>query len=79
MDNDIGYFYDGKFDGNILIVVETGCGKTTFVQNLAKNKMFGSIKEVYWLSKISLSWDREENICDCFDVHVHFKNPKNLE
>ena len=44
MDNDIGYFYDGKFEGNILIVGQTGCGKTTFVQNLAKSKMFGSIK-----------------------------------
>ena len=79
MGNDIGYFYDGKFEGNTSIVGQTGCGKTTFVQNLAKNKMFGSIKEVYWLSKISLSRDREENIGDCFDVHVDFKYPKNLE
>ena len=55
MDNDIGYFCDGKFEGNILIAGQTGCGKTTFVQNLAKNKIFGSIKDVYWLSKMSLS------------------------
>ena len=52
MDNDVGYFYDAKFEGNILNVGQTGYGKTTFVQNLAKNKMLGSIKEVYWLSKI---------------------------
>ena len=75
----MSYFYDAKFEGNILIVGQTGCGKTTFVQNLEKNKMFGNIKEVYWLSKISLSKDRENNISDCFDVEVNFKYPKNLE
>ena len=79
MDNDVGYFYDAKFEGNILNVGQTGYGKTTFVQNLATNKMLGSIKEVYWLSKISLSRDREESISDCFDVRVDFKYPKNLE
>ena len=40
--------------------------------------MFGNIKEVYWLSKISLSKDRENNISDCFDVE-NFKCPKTLE
>lgn len=79
MDKDTCYFYDGKSEGNILIVGKTRLGKTTFVQNLAKNKIFGSIKEVYWLSKISLSRDREENIVDAFDKHVEFKYPKNLE
>ena len=29
--------YDGKFIGNILIVIRTECGKTTFVQKLALN------------------------------------------
>ena len=79
MDNDIEYFYDAKFEGNILIVGQTGCGKTTFVQNLPKNKMFGSINDVCWLSKISLSGDIEENIGDCFDLHLDFKYPKNFE
>ena len=45
MNNDIGYFYDAKFEGNILIVGQMSCRKTTFVQNLAKNKMFGGIKK----------------------------------
>ena len=40
--------------------------------------MFGNIKEVYWLSKILLSKDRENNISDCFDVE-NFKCPKTLE
>ena len=30
------YTYDGKFEGNILIVGRTGCGKTTFVQNFGE-------------------------------------------
>ena len=76
----IKYTYDGKFDGNILIVGRTGCGKTTFVQNLGKNKLFGDVKEVYWISKLELSKDREENIRDCFtDQVVKFDYPNNVE
>ena len=47
----MNYSWDAKFEGNILVVGRTGCGKTTFVQNLRKNKMFGEIKQVTWLSK----------------------------
>ena len=50
----IEYTYDGKFGGNVLIVGQTGCGKTTFAQNLAKNDLFGELKEIFWISKISL-------------------------
>ena len=52
---DVNYMYDGKFNENILIVGQTGCDKTTFTQNLAKNKMFAKLKEIFWLSKIMLS------------------------
>ena len=31
---DVNYCYDGKFEGNILIVGQTGCGKTTFIKNI---------------------------------------------
>ena len=55
--DEVDHTYDGKFEGNILIVGRTGCGKTTFVQNLGQNKLFGDIKEVYWISKIELSKD----------------------
>ena len=58
----VNYSYDGKFEGNILVVRRTGCGKTTFMQNLGKNKLFGGIKEVYWISKIELSAGRETEI-----------------
>ena len=36
-------------------VGRTGCGKTTFFQNLGKNNLFRDIKEVSWISKIGLS------------------------
>ena len=51
----VEYSYNGKFEGNILIVGQTGCGKTTFIQNIAKNNLFGELKEIFWISKISLS------------------------
>ena len=33
------YIYDGKFEGNVLIVGRTGCGKTAFIQKLGQNKI----------------------------------------
>ena len=59
MDNEMDYTDDAKFEGNILVVGTNGCGKTTFVQNLGKNQMFGDIKEVLWISKIAHSTERE--------------------
>ena len=79
MDNEIKYCYDAKFEGNVLVIGRTGCSKTTFVQNLAKNRMFGEIKKALWLSKISLSREREDNIRDCFEVWVDFRYPKILD
>ena len=58
----MNYIYDGKFEGNILVVGRTGCGKTTFVQKLAKNEMFRNIKEVNLVSRILLSKEREDQI-----------------
>ena len=49
--DEIEHTYDGKFEGNILLVGRTASGKTTFVQNLGKNNLFGDISEVYWISK----------------------------
>ena len=76
----MNYSYNAKFEGNFLIVGRTGCGKTTFVQNLGKNKMFGEFKEVIWVSKIPLSKDRENNIRECFvDEEMDFKYPNNID
>ena len=80
MDNEMNYSFDAKFEGNILVVGRTGCGKKTFMQNLGKNKMFGEIKEMIWLSKIPLSREREKNISDCFiDEQIDFKCPNTVE
>ena len=47
---------------------------------LEEKKLFGEIKEIYWISKIELSNEREENIKDCFkDQNVDFKYLKNVE
>lgn len=74
----VNYFYDGKFDGNVLIVGQTGCRKITFTQNLAKNKMFGEIRNVFWLTKISLS-GTPYKISLCFhNVSVTFLYPQTL-
>ena len=39
--DEVNYTYNQKFEGKILIVGRNGCGKTTFVQNLGKNNLFG--------------------------------------
>ena len=43
MDNEITYTYDAKFEGNILVVGRTGCGKTNIGQNFGENKMFSDM------------------------------------
>ena len=40
--------------------------------------MFGPLTEVYWLSKIALSENRENHIDECFAVDVKFRYPKNV-
>ena len=75
------YSYNGQFDGNIMVVGRTGCGKTTFIQNLGRNRMFGSnIYLVYWVSKIKLSAEREHFIRESFpEQTVKFAYPNNLD
>ena len=74
---DYEYTYDGKFDGNILIVEQTSCGKTTFIQTLAKNNMFSDLKEIYLITKVPLS--KKRNIKSCFNKHVDFKYPQTVD
>ena len=75
------YTYNGQFSGNILVVGRTGCGKTTFIEKLGINKLFGSqTKDVFWVSKIVLSSEREEIIRESFiDQGVHFSYPRDLD
>ena len=75
------YSYDGQFVGNIIVVGRIGCGKTTFIEKIGKNKLFGSqIKHVFWISKIALSPEREEIIRESFvDQEVDFSYLYDIE
>ena len=42
--------YDGQFDGNVLVVCRTGCGKTTFLEKLRTNKFFCNLVKTEWIS-----------------------------
>ena len=65
--DEIEHIYDGKFEGNFLMIGRTGCAKTTFVQNLGRSNLFWDLAEVYWISKIVLSREREDAIRESFD------------
>ena len=69
------YVYDGKFSGNILIVGQTECVKTTFVQKLALKNFFGDLKKVKWVSGIHLSKRREAEIKSNISCEVKFSYP----
>ena len=57
------FTYDATFSDNILVVGQTGCGKTSFVKSLGKYKMFGDgLLSVDWVSKINLTKAREDEI-----------------
>ena len=75
------YIYDGKIQGNILIVGTTGCGKTTFIQKLGKNSTFGDeIADVFWVWKIRLTKERECAIGDSFEgQEVHFSYTRDID
>ena len=74
------FMYDGTFNGNILVVGQTRCGKTSFVQKLGKNKMFGNIDSVDSISKIELSEAREHQIREsCCYASVEFQDLAEFE
>ena len=68
--------YDGKISGNILVLGSTGRGKTSVVQRLGWNGMFGELQKVHWISKVELSKRREVEIESCFSAEVEFYNPQ---
>ena len=73
------FMYDGTFNGNILVVGQTRCGKTSFVLNLGRNKIFGNIDSVDWISKGELSENREHQIRERFSyTSVEFHYPNNV-
>ena len=72
------YCYNGKFEGNILIIGPTGCRKT-FIQNISKNNLFGDLKETFWISKICLSREREQRNNGVLLKKTNFKYMQNLD
>ena len=63
--------YNRKFSDNILVVGQAGCGKTSFVQSLGKNRIFGDESlNVNWVSKINLTKSGENEIRQCFTYAV---------
>ena len=75
------FLYCGTFSDNILVLGQTRCGKTSFVQSLGKNKIFGSdLLSIDWVSKINLLNNREDKIRQCFTyTKVEFHYPKDVE
>ena len=41
--------------------------------------MFGELKEIFWISNIPLSGEREKNISTCFKKTVKFKYPETVD
>ena len=66
---------------NILVLGQTGCGKTNFVQNLSKSKIFGEgLIRVDWVYKIDLTKEREQQIRQCFNYTiVKFHYPDDVD
>ena len=74
--------YNGQFSGNILVVGQTGCGKTTFLEKLGLNKFWGELVKTEWISGIDVDEKRKAEIESAFsnDTEVHIaKEPEELD
>ena len=67
--------YDGKILGNVLILGGTASGKTTLVEKMASNSMFGKLEGTHWISVVKLSKEKEAVIDFYFESKVEFYNP----
>ena len=74
--------YDGQVGGNILVIGRTSCGKTTFLEKLGINKLFGELLKTEWISGIDTDKKGKAKIQSCFsnEMKVHLaKKPVGLE
>ena len=73
--------YEATFTNNILLLGQKGCGKTSFVLSLGKNKIFGcNLLSVDWVSKINVTKNREDKMRQCFIyTNVDFHYPNDVE
>ena len=60
---DMSYCFEATFSDNILVLDQAERGKTSFVQNLGKNKIVGEgLLRADWVSKIDLTKEKEDQI-----------------
>ena len=64
------YVYNGVLNGNNLVAGKTNCGKTTFVQKLGINDIYGKLLKIELISYIQLSKNGEAEIQTCFSCPV---------
>ena len=46
--------FNGQFSGNVLVVGNSGCGKTNFLQNVGLNKYLGTLVKTESVSGIDI-------------------------
>ena len=68
--------YDGNILGNILVLGSSASDKTTLVQEMASNSMFGKLERAHGVSAAELLKSREAEIDSCFKPKVEFYNPQ---
>ena len=68
--------YDGKISGNVPVLGSTGSEKTSVVQRMGCNGMFGQLEKIHWVSKVDLFEERKLETDSCFKAEVKFYNPQ---
>ena len=71
--------YDGQISRNVLVLDSTGSGKTTLVQEMASNSMFGELGGGHWISQLQLYKLREAEIDSRFTPKFEFYSPQDEE
>ena len=68
--------YNGKLSENILVLGSLASGKTTLVQEMSSNSMFGKLERAHWISAVELLKKIEAEIDSCFEPKVEFYYPE---
>ena len=61
-----------KIDGKNLLVGTIGCEKSSFVQKIGLNNLFGNLKKAEWVLHIELSVSCKVEIQSCFEMQLNF-------
>ena len=64
--------YDGAILGNVLVLGDTGSGKTAFVQEFGCKSMFRKLMNVYWITKNALTEQRQGEVDLCFEPQIDY-------